>query len=104
MPNYESKEDNKEIAIFQIMQIPSGSMIKNLPAMQEIQKMQVQFLSQEDPLEEGMVTHSGVLAGKVPQTEESEEPGVLWFMGCKHSPYDKTALVSILFLEIWLVS
>ena len=32
MPNYESKEDNKEIAIFQIMQIPSGSTIKNLPA------------------------------------------------------------------------
>ena len=33
--------------------------IKNLPAMQETQ---VQFLGWEDPLEEGMVTHSSVLA------------------------------------------
>ena len=34
-------------------------MVKNLPAMQETQ---VQSLSQEDPLEKGMVTHSSVLA------------------------------------------
>ena len=50
--------------------------------------MQVQFLSQEDPLEEGMATHSGVLAGKVPQTEESEEPGVLWFMGSQRTGHN----------------
>ena len=36
-----------------------GSMVKNLPAIQEAQ---VQRLGQEDSLEEGMPTHSSILA------------------------------------------
>ena len=36
--------------------------IKNLHAMQETQEMRVRFLGQEDPLEEGMATHSSILA------------------------------------------
>ena len=31
-----------------------------------MQEMQVQSLGQEDPLEEGMATHSGILAWKIP--------------------------------------
>ena len=31
-----------------------GSAVKNLPAVQETQEMQLQFLGREDPLEEGM--------------------------------------------------
>ena len=42
-------------------------MVKNLPAMQETQ---VQSLSQEDPLEEAMATHSSILAWRIPWTEE----------------------------------
>ena len=42
-------------------------MIKNVPAMWETQ---VQSLGGEDPLEKGMVTHSTILAWKIPQTEE----------------------------------
>ena len=42
-------------------------MAKNLPAMQNTQ---VQSLSWEDPLEEGMATHSSILAWRIPQTEE----------------------------------
>ena len=38
--------------------LPGGSLIKNLPAVQETQ---VQSLSQEDPLEKGRATHSRVL-------------------------------------------
>ena len=38
---------------------PGGSTVKNLPAMQETW---VQFLDQEDPLEEEMATHSSILA------------------------------------------
>ena len=38
-----------------------AQMVKNLSAMQETQ---VQFLSQEDPLEEGMTTHSSIIAGE----------------------------------------
>ena len=41
--------------------------VKNLPAMQE---MQVRSLCQEDPLEKEVATPSGVLAWKIPWTEE----------------------------------
>ena len=42
---------------------PGGSVVKNLPAMQETQ---VQFLGQEDPLEEEIAIHSSILAWKIP--------------------------------------
>ena len=44
--------------------------MKNPPAMQEMPEMLVQSLDQEDPLEEGMATHSSVLAWRIPWTEE----------------------------------
>ena len=44
--------------------------VKNPPAMQETQETQVQFLSQEDPLEEDMATHSSILPWEIPWTEE----------------------------------
>ena len=46
-----------------------AQMAKNLPAMQETW---VQPLSQEDPLEKGMETHSSILAWEIPGTEEPE--------------------------------
>ena len=42
-------------------------MVKNLPAMQETH---VQSLGWEDSLEEGVATHSSILAGMMPWTEE----------------------------------
>ena len=56
----------------------SGSVIENLPAIQEMQKTWVQSLSKEDPLEEGMATHSSILAWRIPWTEE---PSGLQSMG-----------------------
>ena len=44
---------------------PMVQQVKNTPAMQEIQEMQVQYLGQEDPLEEEMATHSSSLAWKI---------------------------------------
>ena len=38
--------------------------------MQETEEMQVQSLGREDPLEEGMATHSSILAWRIPWTEE----------------------------------
>ena len=52
--------------------------VKNPPANARDPEMQVRSLSQEDPLEEGMATHSGILAWRVPWTEE---PGALKSMG-----------------------
>ena len=46
-----------------------GSAVKNPPAMQKTQKW-VSSLGQEDPLEEGMATHSSVLAWRIPGMEE----------------------------------
>ena len=57
----------------QIFPSPNGSVVKNLPAMQE---PQAQSLDQEDPWEEGMETHSIILAWRIPWTEE---PGGLQF-------------------------
>ena len=42
-------------------------MVQNLPTMQETK---VQSLGLEDPLEKGMVTHSSILAWRIPWTEE----------------------------------
>ena len=42
-------------------------MVKSLPAMQDTR---VQSLGQEDPLEEGMATHSNILAFRIPWLEE----------------------------------
>ena len=55
-----------------------GSAVKNPPAMQETQEMWVQSLGQKDPLEEKMATHTSILAGTIPWTEE---PGRLQSVG-----------------------
>ena len=43
---------------------PAGSVVKNLPAMQETW---IPSLGWEDPLEEGMATHSSILAWRIPR-------------------------------------
>ena len=50
---------------------PSGSAVKNLPAMQKTQATQVSFLDREEPLEEGMAPHSSILAWRILWTEET---------------------------------
>ena len=54
-------------------------MVENWPAMEETW---VRPLSQEDPLEKGMATHSSVLALRIPWTEE---PGGLQSTGSTKS-------------------
>ena len=56
--------------------------VKNLPAMQETW---VQFLGQEDPLEEGMATLSSLIAWRIPRTEE---PGGLQSTGLQRVGHD----------------
>ena len=51
---------------------PGGSVVKNLPAMQGPQEMRVQSLGGEDPLEEGMATHSNILASRIPWIEQPD--------------------------------
>ena len=49
---------------------PSGSVVKNPPAVQERQETRVQSLGGEDSLEEGMASHSSILTWRIPWTEE----------------------------------
>ena len=61
---------------------PTGSVVKNPPAVQE---MQAPFLGGEDPLEEEMATHSSILAWEIPWTEE---PGRLQSTGLQRVRHD----------------
>ena len=55
---------------------PDGSVGRAsvLPAMQETQEAQVRSPGQEDPLEEGMTTHFGILAWRISWTEKCRDP------------------------------
>ena len=61
---------------------PGGSVVKNLPAMQETW---VGSLSWENPPKEEMATHSSILAWKIPWTEDS---GGLLSMGSQRVGHD----------------
>ena len=60
-------------------------MVKNLPAMQELQETQVGSLGQKDPLEKSMATHSSILAWRIPWTEK---PGGIPSVGSKRVGHD----------------
>ena len=55
-------------------------MVKNLPALQEMQETWVQSLGQEDLLEEEMATHTSILAWRISWIEDR---GRLQSIGCK---------------------
>ena len=59
-----------------------AQLVKTLPTMQETP---VWFLGWEDPLKEGMATHSNILAWRIPWTEE---PGRLQSMGSQRVEHD----------------
>ena len=63
----------------QILDFPSGSVIKNPPSMQETQ---LQSLGGEDALEKEMATYSSILSWNIPQ---AEEPSGLQPMGLQKS-------------------
>ena len=60
-------------------------MVKNLPAMHEMQETQVQSLGWEEPLEEDVATHSSILAWRIPGMGE---PSGLPFMGSHRVRHD----------------
>ena len=60
-------------------------MVKNCLPVQKPSEMRVQCLDWKNPLEEGIATHSSILAWKIPWTEE---PGGLQSMGHKRVGHD----------------
>ena len=67
-------------------------MVKNSYAMQELKETWVRFLGREDSLEEGMATHSSILAWRIPWTEE---PGGLQSMGSQRVQHDSSNLAAV---------
>ena len=67
-------------------------MVKNSSAMQELKETWVRFLGREDSLEEGMATHSSILAWRIPWTEE---PGGLQSMGSQRVQHDSSNLAAV---------
>ena len=59
------------IAPSELQAFTMAQWVNNLPAMQETW---IQFLGQEDPLEEEMATHFSILAWKIPWAEEPGRP------------------------------
>ena len=63
-------------------------MVKNLPANAgDVSETQVPSLHQEDPLEEGMATHSSILAWRILWTEK---PSGLQSMGSHRVGHDRS--------------
>ena len=61
--------------------------VKNPLPMQETQEMWVQSLGWEDPLEEGMATHTSILTWRISWTEE---PGGLQSMGSQRVRHNRS--------------
>ena len=62
--------------------------VKSLPAMKKQQGIWVRSLGWEDPLEKEMVTHSNILACKIPWTEV---PGRLQSMGSQRVGHSRAS-------------
>ena len=62
-----------------------AQLVESPPATQELQEKRVRSMGQEDALEKEMVTHSRILAWRIPWTEE---PGGLWSIGLHRVGHD----------------
>ena len=68
-----------------MMGSPGGAAVKNMPANAGAARDADLTLSWEDSLEEGMATHSNILAWRIPWTEE---PGGLQAVGSQRVGHD----------------
>ena len=57
---------SRRLTVKSVTGVPRGSVVKSPPAVQETQETRVQSLGWEDPLEEGMASHSSILAWRIP--------------------------------------
>ena len=85
-------------------------MVKNRPATQEMQEMWVWPLGWEDPLEEGMATHSRILARKILRTEEPsrlQSRGLQWvryFWTHTHLSFICLSVYLYVYLYAWVLA
>ena len=73
-----------------LQSFPDGASGKEFTSQCRRQETWVQFLDQEDGLEEGIATHSSILAWRI---SETEEPGGLQSMGSQRVRHKRSDLV-----------
>ena len=78
--------------------LPSWSVGKNLPAMQKMQATWVRSLGGDDALEEGMATHSSILAERVLWAEECCG---LWSRGLPRVRHNGERLSTSAWMVLW---
>ena len=93
------------MCVFVPLGFPGGSGIKNPPAVQKSQKIRHVGLQNwspggEDPLEEGTITHSSILAWRISRTEE---PGGPRSMQSQRDTTDIVRLIPSIFVTIFYV-
>ena len=74
-------------------------MVKNPPADAEDMRDVGSTLGQEDPLEEGMATHSSILAWRIPWTEK---PGRLQSTGSQRVGHDLATEHTHTYVQIYI--
>ena len=86
MHTHDRRESQYYLALNKTAQASqTAPVVKNPSAKQETKEAPVQSLGQECPLEEGTSSHSGILAWRIPWTEE---PGGLQSMGSQRVRHD----------------
>ena len=79
----------------------AAQMIKNLPA---VQKTWVRSLGQEDPMEEGMATHSSILAWRIPMDRRTWRATVHGVAESDTTQRLSTHMFLILYnISLWLI-
>ena len=82
---YSSEMSIFSISYHDIGGFPSGSSVRNPPVMQKTQETRVQSLGGEDPLEEGLATHSSILAWRVPKDREAWQVPAIGLQRVRHN-------------------
>ena len=86
----------EQLSTAQHVMATASPVVNNLPAAQELQNPPSSILGQEDPLKEGVATHSRIPAWRIPWTEE---PGRLQSLGSqrvKHNRSDLAAAAAVI--------
>ena len=98
--HFKSWADHVESNIYIYMACQVVLVVKNLPANAgDLRETRVGSLGWEDSLEEGMATHSSILAWKIPWIQES---GGLWTTGSQRVRHDWRDLAHSIYIYIYI--
>ena len=89
-----------------LVEFSGSSMVKNSPANKETSETWVRSLCWEDPLEEGMATHSSILGQRIPWTEKPGRLQSMWSQRVRLSTstlVDQFAFCELFQFGFWMI-